>query len=46
MQKIPRPGESFVYEKHRFTVEDVEAHRIAKVKIEEVPEAVLGQAGD
>jgi putative hemolysin len=46
MQKIPRIGESFIYEKHRFTVEDVDAHRIAKVKIEEVPEAVLGQVGD
>jgi putative hemolysin len=36
LQRIPQLGDSFEYEDHRYTVEDMEAHRIAKVKIEEV----------
>jgi CBS domain containing-hemolysin-like protein len=36
LQRIPYLGESFVYEGHRYTVEDMEGHRIAKVKIEKV----------
>jgi putative hemolysin len=34
LQRIPRLGEGFDYENHRFTVEEMEGHRIAKVKIE------------
>jgi len=41
LQKIPRVGEGFEYEDHRFTVEEMEGHRIAKVKIEKLePKAV------
>src|SRR5580658_9975895 len=36
LQRIPYLGESFEYEGHRYTVEEMEAHRIAKVKIEKV----------
>jgi putative hemolysin len=36
LQQIPHLGESFEYEGHRYTVEEMEAHRIAKVKIEKV----------
>jgi putative hemolysin len=36
LQRIPYLGESFEYEGHRYTVEEMEAHRIAKVKIENV----------
>jgi putative hemolysin len=36
LQQIPRIGESFEYEGNRYTVEEMEAHRIAKVKIEKV----------
>jgi CBS domain containing-hemolysin-like protein len=46
LQRIPQVGEAFDYENHRFTVEEMEAHRIAKVKIEEVPSAAIGKAGD
>lgn len=46
MQKIPRPGETFDYGAHRFTVTEMEGHRIAKVKIEEVQPAAMQQAGD
>ena len=41
LQKIPRQGESFEYEGHRYTVQEMEGHRIAKVKIEKLePKAV------
>jgi len=36
LQHIPYLGESFEYEAHRYTVEEMEAHRIAKVKIEQI----------
>ncbi len=36
LQRIPYLGESFEYEGHRYTVEEMEGHRIAKVKIEKV----------
>ncbi len=36
LQRIPYLGESFEYEGHRYTVEEMEGHRIARVKIEKV----------
>lgn len=46
LQKIPRAGEGFDYEDHRFTVEEIEGHRIAKVKIEKLePKAVAKSGG-
>jgi len=45
LQRIPRHGESFEFEAHRFTVEEMEAHRIAKVKIERLQPAAVGKAG-
>jgi putative hemolysin len=36
LQQIPDLGDSFEYEGHRYTVEEMEGHRIAKVKIEKV----------
>jgi putative hemolysin len=45
MQKIPSPGDSYNYGGHRFTVEEMEGHRIAKVKVENIAPAVR-QAGD
>lgn len=46
MQKIPRAGESLDYEAHRFTVMEMEGHRIAKVKIEDIKPVAMQQAGD
>jgi putative hemolysin len=51
LQRIPYLGESFDYEGHRYTVEEMEGHRIAKVKVEktEKPETKTEsarQAGD
>jgi CBS domain containing-hemolysin-like protein len=36
LQRIPYLGESFEYDSHRYTVEEMEGHRIARVKIEKV----------
>jgi len=45
LQKIPRGGESFEYQGNRFTVLQVDGHRVAAVKIEPV-ETTQAQAGD
>jgi putative hemolysin len=46
LQRIPRTGESFEHDGHRYTVEEMEGHRIAKIRIEKLEPARLGQAGD
>src|ERR1700692_2790850 len=43
LQRIPYLGEAFDYEGRRYTVEEMEGHRIAKVKIEKV-ESTDGRA--
>jgi len=44
LQKIPRQGESFDYEGHRYTIQTLDGHRIAKVKIEKLEPKVASQA--
>jgi putative hemolysin len=51
LQRIPYLGEAFEYEGYRYTVEEMEGHRIARVKIEKVENAEnkadsANQAGD
>jgi putative hemolysin len=46
LQRIPRQDECFEYDGHRFTVEEIEGHRIAKVKIEKLAHKTVTQAGD
>jgi len=46
LQKIPQVGEGFEYEGHRFTVKELEGHRIAEVQIEKLQPAAAGKAGD
>src|SRR5947208_9791418 len=46
LQRLPSIGDSFDYEGHRFTVAEMEGHRIARVKIEKLEPARLGQVGD
>lgn len=46
LQKIPAVGEAFDYEGHRFIVEEMEGHRIARVRIEKLEAKVVGLAGD
>jgi CBS domain containing-hemolysin-like protein len=36
LQRIPKLGQTFEYEGHRYSVEEMEAHRIARVKIEKL----------
>jgi len=45
LQKIPRGGDSFEYQGHRFTVLQMDGHRIATVKIEPADQK-QAQAGD
>ncbi len=46
LQKIPKERDGFDFEEHRFTVEEMEGHRIAKVRIEKLEPARVGQPGD
>ena len=46
LQRVPSIGDTFDYEGHRFTVAEMEGHRIARVKIEKLEPALLGQVGD
>jgi putative hemolysin len=48
LQRVPRGGESFEYGGRRYTVLEVDGHRIARVKIEVVPEpaAQVDSSGD
>ena len=46
LQKIPRVGDAFEYEGHRFTVEEMEGHRIARVQIEKLQSTAVGKAGE
>jgi len=44
LQKIPRTGEGFEYEDHRFVITEMDGHRIAKVKIEKLQPKPVAQA--
>ena len=51
LQRIPNLRESFEYEGHRYTVEELEGHRIARVRIEKTAKVEGGaetakQGGD
>jgi CBS domain containing-hemolysin-like protein len=46
LQRIPRQGETLEYEGHRYTVQEIEGHRIAKVKIEKLEPKPVPQVGD
>ncbi|MGH9504353.1 MAG: hemolysin family protein [Terriglobales bacterium] len=46
LQRIPSQGDSFEYENHLYTVQEIEGHRIAKVRIEKLEPKPVPQAGD
>jgi len=46
LQKIPKPGDFSEFEGRRYTVEEMEGHRIARVKVEMLETAAIPQAGD
>jgi putative hemolysin len=41
LQKIPKVGDGFDYDGHRYTVEEMEGHRIARVRIEKLQVATV-----
>lgn len=43
LQKIPRGGESFEFDRWRFTVLETTGHRVAKVKVETLPSELSPQ---
>jgi len=45
LQRIPRRGDTFEYQGHRFTVLEMDGHRVAEVKIEPA-DTRQAQAGD
>jgi putative hemolysin len=46
LQRIPKRGEGFEHDGHRYVVEEMEGHRIARIRIEKLEPTRLGQAGD
>jgi putative hemolysin len=44
MQRIPAVGDAFEFDSHRFTVSEMDGHRIAKVKVEKL-QPIASQAG-
>lgn len=46
LQRLPIVGESFDFEGHRYTVEEMDGHRIARVKVENLQPAAMRQTGD
>ena len=46
LQRIPQTGDVVDFEGRRYTVEEMEGHRIARVKIENLQPAAMRQTGD
>src|SRR2546423_579817 len=46
LKRVPSISDTFDYKGNRFTVAEMEGHRIARVKIEKLEPARLGQVGD
>jgi CBS domain containing-hemolysin-like protein len=46
LQKVPRGGEAFDFEGHRFIIDKMEGHRVATVRIEPARTASVQRAGD
>jgi CBS domain containing-hemolysin-like protein len=38
LQRVPKPGDSFLYQKRRFTVLEMEGRRVGTVKVDRIPE--------
>ena len=43
LQRIPKPGDSFLYQQRRFTVLEMEGHRVGAVKVDLDPRAADGR---
>jgi CBS domain containing-hemolysin-like protein len=46
LQRIPQIGDAVEFEGRRYSVEEMDGHRIAKVKIENLQPAAMRQTGD
>ena len=46
LQKIPQTGDVVEFEGRRYTVEEMDGHRIARVKLENLQPAAMRQTGD
>lgn len=46
LQRIPKVGDAFTYEGNRYKVEEMDGHRIAKVKVEKLEATAMQHAGD
>lgn len=46
LQRIPQPGDVVDFEGRRYTVDEMEGHRIARVKIENLQPTAMRQTGD
>jgi CBS domain containing-hemolysin-like protein len=44
LQRIPKSGDSFLYQQRRFTVLEMEDHRVGTVKVDLVPESLAASA--
>jgi putative hemolysin len=44
LQRIPKPGDSFLYEIRRFTVLEMEGLRVGAVKVDLIPDSVASEA--
>ena len=41
LQRIPKPGDSFLYQQHRFTVLELEGRRVGAVKVDLLPHSAV-----
>jgi CBS domain containing-hemolysin-like protein len=46
LQRIPKVGDAFTYEGNRYSVEEMDGHRIAKVRIEKLETTAMQHVGD
>jgi CBS domain containing-hemolysin-like protein len=46
LQKVPRGGEAFDFEGHRFIIDKMDGHRVATVRIEPAADVSVQRAGD
>jgi putative hemolysin len=44
LQRIPKPGDSFLYQQHRFTVLEMEGRRVGAVKVDLLPASSASSA--
>ncbi|HEY1463176.1 MAG TPA: hemolysin family protein [Terriglobales bacterium] len=45
LQRIPAVGDTFEFDAHRFTVSEMDGHRIAKARVEKLESAAASQVG-